>query len=325
MRTPRFLLVPFTVGTLALLGCQESTAPGSPTAPPSAELGVAMVPGDFPTIQAAIDAASPGDIVFVEPGVYAERVVIATSGIRLRSRGRGDGVVLDGVPLGGTGIGIHVLGASAASPVTGVEIMGFEVRNFERGIVLEWAEGSRVHLNEVHGNTDKNPADGAFNLADGIVLNASNGNEVTQNHVHDNGHNGIFLIGGSSGNTVRGNRSHDNGAQTGALSAGCGIQLTGAANDDNLLVENEILRNGWGILLGPAGAASENRVAQNRVHQNRRAGISLFAEAFGNSVLQNNATGNGLLNLAPSGTVDLFDASVPPDNVWARNQGTSNF
>ncbi len=35
------------------------------------------VPADHPTIQAAVDAASPGDLILVEPGVYEEAVDVA--------------------------------------------------------------------------------------------------------------------------------------------------------------------------------------------------------------------------------------------------------
>ncbi|HKE01580.1 MAG TPA: right-handed parallel beta-helix repeat-containing protein [Planctomycetota bacterium] len=35
------------------------------------------VPGDFPTIQAAIDASAPGDTILVKKGVYAEAVVLS--------------------------------------------------------------------------------------------------------------------------------------------------------------------------------------------------------------------------------------------------------
>lgn len=38
----------------------------------------------------------------------------------------------------------------------------------------------------------------------------------------------------------------------------------------------------------------------------------------------NDATGNGLLNLAPSLLFDLFDAP-PLNNTWTNNQGRANF
>lgn len=35
-----------------------------------------IVPDNFPTIQAAIDAASPGDMIIVRPGTYAENLTL---------------------------------------------------------------------------------------------------------------------------------------------------------------------------------------------------------------------------------------------------------
>ncbi|MFK7960250.1 MAG: hypothetical protein AB8G96_06960 [Phycisphaerales bacterium] len=43
------------------------------------------VPGDFPTIQDAVDAADAGDEITIEPGVYEETVVVARSGLTIRS------------------------------------------------------------------------------------------------------------------------------------------------------------------------------------------------------------------------------------------------
>ena len=46
--------------------------------------------------------------------------------------------------------------------------------------------------------------------------------------------------------------------------------------------------------------------------------------ARGNSVTNNNATGNGLLNLAPSLRFDLFAANLL-ENSWRNNSGGANF
>lgn len=276
-------------------------------------LAVLRVPEDFSTIQEAVGAASPGDIIRVARGTYSERVVIDKPNLRLQ----GAQAVLDGSGVGGTGIGIHVFGAE------GVVISGFTVQSFERGIVLEGATFCRVLQNEVRNNTDKDLSTPPF-LSDGIVLIGAHGNEVLENRVHDNGHNGIFLIAGSTGNTIRANRTNDNGAQTGAALAGCGVQLTGGSNNGNRITENEVLGNGWGILLGPSGAMTDNFVGQNRIHQNHRAGVAIFQAATGNFVQQNDARGNGVGNLSPSFRFDLFDQG-DVDNVWLRNQGTTNF
>lgn len=53
------------------------------------------VPADYPNIQAAVDAASPGDLVLVGPGVYREAVSVTTPGLTLRGTDR-NAVILDG-------------------------------------------------------------------------------------------------------------------------------------------------------------------------------------------------------------------------------------
>jgi hypothetical protein len=66
------------------------------------------VPAQFPAIQDAVDAARPGDLILIAPGVYPEEVVVMTGGLTLRGEDR-NRVILDG----GFGRlnGIKVLGA----------------------------------------------------------------------------------------------------------------------------------------------------------------------------------------------------------------------
>lgn len=81
----------------------EEPAEEVPTPTPiSAELapsewsGVTIeVPADYPTIQSAVDAAGPGDLVLVEPGVYRESVTVTTPGLTIRGTDRNE-VILDG-------------------------------------------------------------------------------------------------------------------------------------------------------------------------------------------------------------------------------------
>ncbi len=54
-----------------------------------------QVPGDFPTIQAAIEAAQEGDTILIAPGIYQEHLVIAKS---LTLQGVGPDTVLEGEP-----------------------------------------------------------------------------------------------------------------------------------------------------------------------------------------------------------------------------------
>ena len=266
---------------------------------------VHKVPRDFASIQGAVDAASPGDIIQVKAGIYEENVEITTPGIRLL----GAQAVLDGSGL--SGFGIHVLDTE------GVQIQGFTVQHFEAGIVVENSEGVQLHRNELLENFSD-----IATRRDGIQLLNAHDSLITGNYAHDNGHNGITLRDGSSGNTLRGNRSSDNGLQVMANFGGCGIQLIGANNDDNFIAANETLRNGWGIQVG--GGSDDNTVVQNRSHEIARAGVVVLDDGQGNFIGQNNARGNGLANVAPSGTFDLFDQGVL-DNTWRNNKGSFNF
>lgn len=65
-------------------------------------------------------------------------------------------------------------------------------------------------------------------------------------------------------------------------------------------------------------------IRNNRVRDNGRAGIAAVGVSSGNTIEGNDATGNALLNLAPSLLFDLFD-TPPLDNTWRNNQGRFNF
>jgi hypothetical protein len=89
------LFLPCAAGATVRLVCNATSASGCPH-------GVA---GQYTTIQAAVDAAAPGDWILVAPGVYHETgsdkagVLIETPGIHLRGLDR-NGVVVDGTTSG---------------------------------------------------------------------------------------------------------------------------------------------------------------------------------------------------------------------------------
>ena len=78
---------------------------------------VIHVPGDYPTIQAALDASKIGGTVLVDPGTYKENLDFHGKDIRLESTGGAAVTTLD-VP-GGTGVTIGPYGVFEGFTVTG--------------------------------------------------------------------------------------------------------------------------------------------------------------------------------------------------------------
>lgn len=293
------------------------------TAAAGSETHVLQVPGDYPTIQAAVNAATEGDTIMVAAGVYQENVVVTTSDLRLHAA---NGVVLDGAALGGFGIFVH--GTSATARILGVEVSGFEIRNFTDGLVSQFASGVQLHHNDLHDN--EAPAGGkpGLGIAVGIDLRTTADSEVTENLVHHNGGDGIEVRVGSTGNTIKANHIYENGTQYHESAPdAAGIVLTGAGTNDNRIEENEVLRNnGRGIVLTrPVGAVpiTRNLVLQNRAHDNQRAGIAIMFAATQNYVWQNDARDNNLSGLPPCVHCNLLELSTS-DNFFERNLGTFN-
>lgn len=288
----------------------------------STSASILHVPRDYGSIQEAVDAAREGAIVHVRSGTYHESLLITTPGLRLHASA---GVVLEGTAQ--AGIGVHVLGRSLAEPIPNVEIHGFEIRGFERGVVVQWAMAAQIHRNQVHGNLDMvEPF--AFYEGAGIDLIATRGSEVSQNAIYDNGNGGIFLRVGSRENVVQGNHIYGNGTQTAETTLmGSGITVTGAGTHDNRILTNHVEGNyGRGIMISrPVGTTpvTGNQVLQNRVHRNWRSGIAIMDAAAENYVAQNDARGNNLSGLPPCYDCNLVDFSIG-GNIWERNLGSFN-
>lgn len=88
-----------------VVGDQDFTPNATALLEPVAEptLATRRVPHDYPTIQSAVDAAAPGDLVLVDRGIYREEVLVTTPSLVIRGVDRND-VVIDGEFVRGNGI-----------------------------------------------------------------------------------------------------------------------------------------------------------------------------------------------------------------------------
>ncbi len=81
-----------------------------------------LVPKQYATIQAAIDASSSGDVVQVSPGTYSELIRFYGKAITVRATGDASDTVIDGGQLGTT---VKFVNSETAASV----LEGFTIRN----------------------------------------------------------------------------------------------------------------------------------------------------------------------------------------------------
>jgi plastocyanin len=104
------------------------------------------VPADAPTVQAAVDAARPGGMVLIAPGVYRESVRVTTPYVTIRGEDRNRTILDGGFRLAN---GIHVIEAD------GVTIENLTARNFAlNGFIWTSVDGFRGSYLTAHNNGD---------------------------------------------------------------------------------------------------------------------------------------------------------------------------
>ena len=135
------------------------------------------VPGNYATIQEAVNAADSGDTIYVEAGTYRENILITKNGIKLSGHGNSDTIIAGNA----TGDGLKV-------QANNVTVSGFTLRNFAIGIHLYKVSSGSVLDNYVTGNKF------------GIWLNYASNSLLVRNRATDNEHN--IRLSFSTNNTL---------------------------------------------------------------------------------------------------------------------------
>lgn len=146
------------------------------------------------TIQAAVDAARPGDTIRVPPGLYRENVRVTTDNLTIRG---GHRAVLDGTGLSG-GTGIRVGAALPTARLRGFVLSGLTVQNYARtGVFLlrvddftishgryrDNAEYAIFPIFATRGVIESNDVSGSEDS--GIYVGQSSRVAIRKNHVTD--------------------------------------------------------------------------------------------------------------------------------------------
>jgi competence ComEA-like helix-hairpin-helix protein len=257
----------------------------------SVERGVTLtVPGDYPTIGAAVGAAADGDVVTVAAGEYTENVTLLT-----------------GVALLGAGAGQTVLrGQVVFDGADGCEIAGFTItRDGASGLGLDIGVTGTLGSASVHDNVIEG-------FGSGIGLNAVSSADIRANLIRQNGF-GIEMIE-ASGVLVVNNQLVNN--------TDGGVVLFSFSNAE--IYHNTIVGNGFGASLadGASGVVVgpfNSEQVQNNIIVSNHGGIWGYESSSSN---HHNLVWGNVTNYVEQSTPGLGDLSLDPTFV---NAGAKDF
>lgn len=210
---------------------------------------------DYTYIQDAIDAAKPGDTVFVYNGSYVENIKIDVS-IDLVGESK-ENTIIDGNNDG------DVVFVSADEVI----ICGFTI-NHREGSSNDAGIRLNSDSNIIIGNNIKHNDEGIF-------INDSSYNIIENNNIEKNRY-GIWLSSSSENNVLFSNTINNNFN---------GIWLDDSS-DNNTINENKIIDNTYdGIMLYDS---SDNIICRNTIMDNARIGIETGYDLSYNNTINNN-------------------------------------
>ena len=221
------------------------------------------VPIDYKTIQEAIDAAKPGDIVRIASGLYNESIVIVNKTDLMIVGEDVANTIIDGSGCDGSLIEI-----CSAKNIT---IANLTIQNSGgHGIFIEKSEGITV-LNNVF-----------YNCKQAIWLGHSSGNRIEKNRIEQCS-TGIGLTINSTSNIVEENEIRANNI---------GITITAYA-DGNIISKNSITNSQIGIKisLSVGNVVSENVIAGHKQYGIYIYGIRASSNNFTLNIVENNEIG----------------------------------
>ncbi|MGA1872966.1 MAG: NosD domain-containing protein [Thermoplasmatota archaeon] len=267
------------------LMCHLHPAGGSGTRSPATIIVDISGGGDHISIQAAVNAAAPGDNIQIRAGTYDEIVQVNK---RLNITGAGPSLtILDGgrpdhqdvINLGANGIVLS--GISTTNGYFGHEFGGITIRGSgcrvincssygnDYGMII-WSDNNHVQNNDL-SNNNRNGIHMKFCSGNTVENNTCNGSAVTQ---------GIWLEG-CTNNVVRNNTCSEN------YKYGISIyQSSGNSVERNNCSDNELF-NGINVY-----QSKDNNITENFLSGNGAAGLRIAMDSDGTTVRSNEITGN---------------------------------
>jgi len=268
----------------------------------------------YSSIQMAINAADPGDIIFVSSGTYYEKIVVDKS-ISLFGENR-ETTIIDG---GGTGTVVHIT-------VNNVVMREFTISNGGKSAYWE----SSVLLESQSCTISANTITGSFL---GIVLLSAGKSKVVGNEVYDiNGDYSIY-ISDSNETLVADNKVYSNIR---------GIVIDNSS--DSVIIRNQIHNNsnfgvwfsaihnftftknnssGNGVGINFEADSQDNLILENYFCEN---GIGIRLDNASNNLIYHNNFMNNSLQVETNGLINSWDDGYPSGgNYWSDYNGTDSY
>lgn len=248
---------------------QESTTTEAPD--PAAD-GILEVPGEYPTIQDAVDAATSGDLILIAPGVYNEAVDVETDGITIRGLSRNE-VILDGKTE--LDNGIRVLGAS------NVAVENLTAINYTNNSVF-WIGSTGYRASYITTQRTGDYGIYAFDSVDGLIEHA-------------------YTQGSKDAGIYIGQCYPCNAVVDDVISEHNGLGYSGTNSGGELYIVNSVFRNNRVGIVPNSGSYElcypqrRTTIVGNVVHDNNQddtPAIDVALLAMGNGILVAGGIGN---------------------------------
>ena len=304
--TPRFIAATLVALALIAGACSSDDDPTSADVDTEDTASSTLhVPEDHDTIQAAVDAAAPGDLILIEPGTYEEAVDVATEDLTIRGLDRNEVVLEGGFELEN---GIRVL-------ADGVAVENMTAQNYTtNGFFWTGIDGYRGSYLTAYRNGDYGIY--AFDSTHGVIEHSyasgspDAGVYIGQCYPCDaviddviSEYNGLGYSGTNSGgnlsivnSTFRYNRAGivPNSGSYELCYPERDTTIVGNVVHDNMqpdtpAIDVALLAMGNGILVA---GGSRNTIERNLVYDHERVGIGLvpFPEEEANDVVPDEST-----------------------------------
>jgi len=272
-------------------------------------------PGNYTTIQEAINDANDGDTIFVYGGVYYENVVI-NKRINLVGENK-ETTIIDGdhagdvvnITVDGVSIERFTIRNSGIHPYAGVkiyfssnnEIYNCNISNNNKGIRLWHSSNNSVYNCNITSNDEY-----------GIMLYFCSNNSIYNCKITSNSWDGIGLGSSSNNNIYNCNITSNNGDGIG-----------GTSNDNNSIYNCKISNNGYGIGLG---SSSNNNIYNCNITSNDEHGIILYSSSSNNNSIYNCKISNndyGIV-LGSSNNNSIYNCKISNNDYGIRFEYSNN-